>query len=364
MSQGTASATPDPEDAQKPVVTAIGPAKPPAEDAVKIGLWGPPQSGKTTFLASLPIAVNERSARNGLWQVYPHDLRSWELLERFEKALVEDQRFPESTPVNARVPLEWLFVGDLTGSTFDKRKRRWRRWRRQRERLESRFVLDLIDVQGDAYRRDPGQGQLSETASNALDHLSEAQGIIYLFDPIGEKDNRNSAAYVRGSLNELLLRATQNGGRPGLYLPHQLSVCITKFDHPEMFRQARRMHLVHYDDDGMPRVRDEDAEQFFEELCTGRFWSEHDYEAGQQSAAYVRDKIRRVFDPDRIRYFVTSSIGFWMEPPGEGRERAWFNPDDPVNYHDKHGKPAIRGQVRPVNALEPLISLQQRIARG
>lgn len=368
MSQGTAPATPDPgkpgrpdqdEAARKPVVTAIEPA---AEDAVKIGLWGPQQSGKTTFLAALPVAVSDRSARNGSWLIFPQDNESWALLDRFEKTLVEDRRFPESTLLSNRAKLEWLFVGDLAGSRFDRRK--WRR-RRRPEEIESRFVLDLIDVQGGVYRRDPGQETLSEVASAAFDHLAAAQGIIFLFDPIGERDKRNSAAYVRGTVNELLLRATRNGGRPGRYLPHQVSVCITKFDHPEMFHQARLMNLVTYGDDGMPRVRDEDAELFFEELCTGKFWSER-YEHGQESAEFVRDKIRNVFHPDRIRYFVTSSIGFRMEPPGKGKDkdRAWFNLDDFANVHEKDGKASIRGRVRPINTLEPLISLQQRIARG
>jgi hypothetical protein len=368
MSQGTASETPDPgksdhpdqkEVPQNPIVMEIGQAGSHDENAVKIGLWGPQESGKTTFLAALPIAVSDGKARNGSWLIYPHGKPSWELLERFEKVLVEDRRFPQATAAEA-AELKWLFVGDLAESRFDRRM--LRRLLRRGE-LESRFVLDLIDVPGVAYRRDLGQPAAnSQVASAALDHLAGAQGIIYLFDPIGERDNRNSAAYVRGTVNELLLRAAANGRRPGRYLPHQVSVCITKFDHHEMFHQARRMNLVSYGDDGMPRVRDEDAEQFFDELCTGKFWSTR-YDRGQESAQFVRDKIRQVFRPDHIRYFVTSSIGFWMEPPADGEASAWFNLDDFANYNERDGELIIRDKVRPINVIEPLISLQQRIAR-
>ena len=77
-------------------------------------------------------------------------------------------------------------------------------------------MLDLIDVHGGAYRRDLDLDAVrSEAASAALDHLAEAQGIIYFFDPIGERYNRDSAAYVRGTVNELLKRAAKNAGDPG-----------------------------------------------------------------------------------------------------------------------------------------------------
>ncbi len=358
MSHGTASDAPDRgrpqnEVPQKPVVKVIGKRD---EDAVKIGLWGPPQSGKTTFLAALPIAVSDGNVRNGSWIIYPRGPASRDLKETFERVLVEDRRFPEST-VPHRVPLEWLFVGNLARSRFDRRRLR-------RGELESRFVLDLIDVHGDAYRRDPDpQTVRSEAASAALDHLAEAKGIIYLFDPIGERKNRDSAAYVRGTINELLERATEHNQRPGRYLPHQVSVCITKFDDRDLFRQARLMNLVTDGDDGMPRVRDKDAERFFDELCSGKFWRNRP-EGGLQSAQYVRDQLRHLFHPDRIRYFVTSSIGFWMEPPSEDDANPWFNPDNPDNYHERDERPSIKGKVRPINVLEPLISLQQRIARG
>ena len=357
MSQGMASGVPGP---QPPVVQMIGQtgSRHEDEDAVKIGLWGPPQSGKTTFLAALPIALGD-DARNGSWNIYPYNDASWDLLERFEKVLVEDRRFPQST-VDSQAQLEWLFVGHLARSRFDGRRLR----RLRRRELESRFMLDLIDVHGEAYRRDPDRPEAgaSPAAAAALDHLAEAQGIIYLFDPIGERDNRNSAAYVRGTVNDLLRRAA-NGGRPGRYLPHQLSVVITKFDHPEMFEQARNMSLVTYGDDGMPRVRDEHAEQFFDELCSDKFWNGR-FEHGQQSALYVRKKLKQVFRPDHIRYFVTSAIGFWMEPPTEDDEAPRFDLHDCSNLDQRDGLPAIRGMVRPINVLEPLISLQRRIAEG
>lgn len=327
---------------------------PPSDDAVKIGLWGPPQSGKTTYLAALPIAARDSAARNGSWSVYPRSETSLALMEQFGRTLIDDHRFPEAT-VGVSESLEWLFEGDLSGSRFD---RRLLRWLPRRGALNSSFVLDLIDVQGSAYHHDDTP---KEITSAALDHLFESQGIIFFFDPIGEKDNRNSITYVRDTANQLRMRAARNGGRPGIRLHHQVSVCITKFDHRELFEQAQAMNLVTMAD-GIPRVRDEDAKQFFEELCSGSFWNNRP-DGGQESAEYVRDEIKQLFEPENIHYFVMSSIGFSMEPPIDGEPSAWFKPDAHSNYNERDERPGIKGKVRPINVLEPLIDLQQRIAR-
>lgn len=341
------------------------PAGPAHLDAVKIGLWGPPQSGKTTYLAALTAAIHG-NAKNGKWTIFPRGPAARNLKEQFEKALADDLLFPEST-AGVTVPLEWLFVGRLSGSRFD---RRLLRGVPGRSELESRFMLDLIDIHGSAYSREPGQPGAAgapvsdEVISAVFDHLADSQGIIFLFDPIGEQKNRNSATHMRGTVNELLLRAASNGRRPGWYLHHQVSVCITKFDDPELFQQARKMNLVTKDpDNGMPRVRDHDAEKFFDELCSGKFW-DRPPEGGQQSAEYVRDQIRELFDPKRVRYFVTSSIGFAMEPPTGAEVAAQFDLNAHSNYLERDGLPGIKGKVRPINVLEPLISLQQRIVKG
>jgi hypothetical protein len=340
-------------DSQRPSYLETHSA-PVTTETVRIALLGAPASGKTTYLAALPVATRTTGRTAGRWAIYPTNPASRDLLVDGFRQLEVEETFPEATVPDFSTPLEWLFVGHLTGSKFDRRPR----WRRRKE-LVSRFMLDLIDVGGEVYRSDPHQS----VASAALDHLASADGIIYLFDPIGERYNRDSGTYLPQVVNELLLRASGNSQRPAPYLPHQVSVCITKFDHPEVFQLARRMHLLTTGPDGMPRVRDEDAEQFFDELCSDRFWNER-YERGQHSALYVRDQLRRIFRPDRIRYFVTSSIGFWLAPLAPGESALRFDEGDFRNCHEVDGRLKIRGPVRPINVLEPLISVQQRIARG
>ena len=101
--------------------------------------------------------------------------------------------------------------------------------------------------------------------------------------------------------------------------------------------------------------------EFFDLLCTGKFWGEK-YERGDRSARFVRNELRNAFDPAKIEYFVTSSIGFWI-PPGWAGAGSDFDPGDFANYHKVgQNEASIRGAISPINVLEPLIRLRQRIS--
>ena len=323
-------------------------------DSVKIGLWGSPGSGKTTFLAALRHAAIEMNSQSGQWGIYPLNKLSSRLLVDFTHDMNQGN-FPEATLPGVTTELKWLFVGDLTKSRFGRGLKRFRPGK-----LESRFVLDLIDVSGKAFGYRPGEAFVPESvAQQALRHLSGARGLIYLFDPIGERDERNSLDYVNRTVIELKeMYARAERAEP--HLPHHLSVCITKFDHPDVFKEARRNGFVNFGPDGTPRVLDEHAEAFFDMLCTGKFWSNR-YEQGDRSARFVRNELRNAFDPRKIEYFVTSSIGFW-KPLGWSGGTSEFNPDDFSNYRRVGGdRASIRGAISPINVLEPLIRLQQRL---
>ena len=326
------------------------------DSLIKIGLWGAPASGKTTYLAALRIAATENSSA-GRWAIYPVNESSSNLMVNFTHQIVHNRQFPEATPLEAESNLQWLFVGDLSGSKFALRRSFMRR-----RRLEARFVLDLIDFSGEAFGSERGRRVPAHIANTALDHLAESQGVIYFFDPIAERDHGVAADYVNRTLVELRKISIIRGSLIGQYLPHYISVCVTKFDHPAVFQQARRHGLVNFGPDGIPRVLDEHAEEFFDMLCTGTFW-ERRAEQSSASAKFVRSELRNNFHPDRIRYFVSSSIGFW-KPPGWNTSASTFNPEDFANSRLVEDAPEIRGAINPINVLEPLISLQQRITRG
>ena len=332
-----------------------------ATDEVKIGLWGSPSSGKTTFLGALRHAVQTDRAM-GKWAIVPGNENSEQILVNLTHTLVRLQQFPQATPIGAEVELLWHFIGDLASPDTGSR-RPWP-WTRRRQ-AGSRFLLNLIDVSGEAFSHDPSAGQQLAANAKALDHLAASQGLLYLFDPIGEEELRNSVEYVNNTITKLSRRMLSEGRLIGQYLPQHVSVCITKFDHPEFFQQARRARLVNSGRDGMPRILDNDAETIFNLICDGNFWEFRD-ERSRASAQFIRNELTNRFHPDRIRYFVSSSIGFrrppgWDPAAGVGLDSG-IDPENFANVHEVDGKLCIRGPISPINVLEPLISLQRRLS--
>jgi hypothetical protein len=318
----------------------------------KIALWGAPGSGKTTLLAALSIALSQDNDAAGKWVMYPQNFVSAEIISNHAHQLITEHRFPEATPIGSLQPVSVVLLGDLTGSKFAPSRRFWRRGP-----MTTNLELELVDISGEAYGHDPA-GVSSDFVVETIHQMSHAQGLIYLFDPVAELHRRNQSEYVSRVLTNLAMDMKDRLSGP--YLPQQLSVCITKFDHPDIFQQARRLGLV----DENLRVPDNNAKRFFDLYCDGAFWA--DDERSFAGAQYIRNQLRTYFGADRIRYFVTSSIGLRRRraDPGDPYTPAKIDPDDFVNVRDQGGELMIRGSIEPINVLEPLISLYQRIAMG
>jgi hypothetical protein len=87
------------------------------------------------------------------------------------------------------------------------------------------------------------------------------------------------------------------------------------------------------------------TQRYFEWLCDS-----------SEGGRLVKNGLRRYFHPKRIEYFATSAIGFHLDRTGV------FNYNDYVNVAlDRDNKPRIRSGPRPMNVLEPLLSLEHRI---
>jgi energy-coupling factor transporter ATP-binding protein EcfA2 len=326
-----------------------------------IGLWGAPGSGKATYVAALQHALLQTDASVGRWALYPRTETSMEALIKWTHRLVNEGLFPEAHDGGDPTELVWRLVGDLTGSQYT-RRRIWR----PRPPAESEFELDLIDADGEFFSYSPaGRPVPPGWVDIALRHLTRAKGLIFLFDPVTEREQRIAAGYMNSILLRLSRRIMDEGRLVGPYLPHYIAVCITKFDHKDVFRQAREAGLVNYGPDGMPRVLDEQAEKLFDTICEGTFWPPllTDTPGG---ALFVRDQLRRFFHPDRIRYYVTSSVGYRKPPgwdPGAAMRPGFeFDPEDFANVAQDGNRERILGPIRPVNVLEPLVDLQMRIA--
>ncbi|KUN06188.1 hypothetical protein AQI95_14940 [Streptomyces yokosukanensis] len=301
-------------------------------DRVRIGLWGAPHSGKTTYLAAVPIAAMQQ-ARYGHagWAVSGMNAESNEFLASGVTQLESDRVFPDAT-VGLR-PLSWSFQGA---------EQPFGRFRRQRE---VGFVLEVQDVAGEVYGRDEEHA----LRPRILDQLARSQGLVYLFDPLLDgKPATRSLDYFYSMLNELNTRVRDAGTLHRNRLPHHVAVCVTKFDHPEVFRPAVEAGWVTQDSVGaqLPRVPAEHAARYFRWMCD---------EFRGSSARLVRDGLASFFHPERISYYVSSAIGFRLNPQHVFDYRNYHN----VEYVD--GVARICTSPVPVNVLEPLTDLERRI---
>jgi hypothetical protein len=300
-----------------------------------IAMWGPPGSGKTTFLAALSVALN----RNGLgWKIYGGDEGSEKQLIQMNTQLVSGRTFPRGT-----VGIEeysWV----LSGPHRNAHKKLFRK--SQDEHVSVR--LDLVDAQGEI----AGPEMKFTQREELIDGLVRSRGIVYIFDPMRESDDGDAFDHTFGMLVQLARRMEEEGGWRGGRLPHYVAVCITKFDAPPILVTAQRMGLTVPSDDahGFPRVPDYEARDLFEQLCTV---------SGTGNAEMVINSLEQYFDPRRIRYFVTSAIGFYLGRGGR------FDEDDPNNLllmeeiDPRLGakRTRIRGPVHPINVIEPVFWL-------
>lgn len=310
----------------------------------RVGLWGATASGKSTFLSALFIAATRS----------PADLRvkgrnddSTDFLVRNTHSLNAQHQFPP--PTTYQQPLSWTLQMSVPNPV------RSRLFRPAPATVPFDFRVDLQDAPGRAYAAvpevQPSRLDLpGDDVPNVASYLANCQGLLLLVDPIRERELGDAHEFFHGTL----LRIAQRVEVPlGERLPHYIAVCVTKFDDPSVFRFARDNDFLSYSEDDpllFPRVHDDEAERFMRDLFAGSPLSDVDLVLGA---------LRQYFYPERIRYFVISSVGFYVGSSGEFREDDYWNV---VQIED--GKFQIRGQVHPINVAEPLLWLGERIAAG
>jgi hypothetical protein len=331
----------------------------------KVGMWGAPSSGKTTFLAALSIAANRKPAESLV--IYGNDRASTEFLNTETARLTYQQQFPPATEANTH--LSWVLRMDVeTGG------RRWGFFPTTTTR-PFQFNLDLLDEPGRAFADTPEiAGGASSAAQRSaalfgdedetggapvavagdedafLDQLSSCQGLLLLFDPVREWREGTAFNYFHGTLMHLAQRLLP--GRAAAKLPQYVAVCTTKFDHHDVYRRARDKGYRTFaptDPQHFPRVSDALAERFFVDMVK---------ESQRGNADLVRNALRHFFERDRVKFFVTSAIGFHLD-----RQLGMFQEDEFSNVVDQGGgNPRIRGPVYPINVIEPLMWLGERLA--
>lgn len=342
---------------------------PPQRGLVRLGLWGPPGSGKTTYLAALSVAVNRHDS-GGNWIMTAVDEESSEFLSSSTNDLVTHRRFPHATTESKA--LTFRFTGEIEELP------RGRFQRRTPDVRAVSFDLDVIDAPGALYGApetapsapalnpvdgaldlgggdelgDPDVIDLQESALDPkealLSHLEDCHGIVFLLDPVREADIRDTFNWFYGMMTDLSRRVFNRPNYAGTRLPQYFAVCVTKFDDINVYKKARSSALIVTDDEPpyLSRVPDEHAEEFFRELCRN----------SGGNADLVMQTLEKCVAPERLRYFVTSAIGLYVN------EAQRFRAHDPSNVTKLHDeRVVIRGRVYPINLLEPLLWLERSI---
>lgn len=347
------------------------PSAPPVQATGKIGLWGAPGSGKTTFLAALSIAANRASQmRDNRLLLFGADDASTDFLIEQTSLLTRDMHFPPAT--DAEHHLNWVLRMNVEAHG--------RGFRRPAAgSVPYEFELNFLDAPGGRFKdKSPGgRARDEDEASNwrlfgnengptavpgatgggesFMNDLASCDGLVLLFDPAREWEESDAFSHFNGTLLKIAQRRLRDPARAATgLLPQYVAVCATKFDHNDVYRKACDLGFRSYastDRRFFPKVSDRLAERFF--VAMGQV-------TPRSNADLIRDTLRNFFEEDRVQFFVSSAVGFRVDP-----DTGVFNEREFENVDDRSGaKPRIKGPIYPINVIEPLMWLGGKLATG
>jgi double-GTPase-like protein len=320
---------PRPSGAQPPP----NPGPPPSRG---IAMLGAQQTGKTTFLAALQIALLRKPDLG--WSLTGDNPGSTQALISFMNSMSHDHEFPQATV--AIENYRWSLEAELP-----KAIREWHWWGFRRKDLYIRVPLELMDAPGES-----ADGRLLGRAlsDRLVENLARSAGIVLFFDPVSEFERGDAFVHSYGVLAQLRSQAARRGR-----LPHHVAVCITKFDEIRVLESAQKLRVVEYElgREEFPQVPEEYAAEFFNRLIRL---------SRSDNAGLILPLLEQTFHKERVRFFVTSAIGFYLDP-----SIGVFDPDDYQNHIP--GVPPepdrIRGAIYPINVIEPVLWLGRNVAR-
>jgi hypothetical protein len=298
-----------------------------------ITMLGAEKTGKTTFLAALQIAL----LRSDLgWSLRGDNRAAAQALVSFTGTMIDEHLFPQATSTQIEA-YRWSLEAYLRRAVIE-----WHWWGFRRRDKYIRIPLNLADAGGEI---SDGRRLGREESQRLIQNLVRSSGIVLFFDPMSEFQRGDAFRHTYGVLTHLKTQAARYGR-----LPHYVAVCITKFDEIKVFRSAQTLRVIEYgpEKEAFPHVPEEYAKGFFEQLIRL---------SRSDAGGLILPLLMQTFHEDRIRFFVTSAIGFYLDPGAQV-----FDPDDFWNHIP--GDPnRIRGGIYPINVLEPVLWLGRNIPR-
>lgn len=172
-------------------------------EIIKFGMWGPPGSGKTTYITMLQYADCDG------WNVKPRGQATQDLYIEYSELLRDKKEFVPPTIVDNVSYLTFDF--EKPGGMFQNKN----------------FRVVLPEASGEYYEKPEEHPEL-------LSEMYRYQGIIWLVDPERiEKPNKDSRSYRR-MIQEWLYRLNEMQG--GGTLKHYMAFCATKMDIEDYYK--------------------------------------------------------------------------------------------------------------------------------
>lgn len=323
-----------------------------AVKTLKIGLWGSTQSGRTVFLTVLGHLGLEKEGkapewatwRGEKWRLAPDDDVTMRYIENKAHRLFDRGSFLEGTlPAN----------GTALSFTLE----RWRPRGVIRRERKIQISMPLIDAAGIDFRID-------RSHPVAVEYLKTSDALLYFFDPTYDLRSPTdplskfkSFDYFDSMVLNLRMSAVNRNRLHRGVLSQHIAVVVPKLDDQWIFDIANRHQCIELEpQSGFPWVPPDKGRRFFESLT---------YQLGTPDADYLRRELGSAFHPKRISYHALSSVGFYLPDPDHPE---FLNRRDVCNgltAREQTGDEPpsaswVRGTIRPVHAIDPLIALAER----
>jgi hypothetical protein len=275
---------------------------------IRIGIWGPRASGKTTYLVTL---FHECLTSNE-WDIEALDQNTVRFISENHRLMHVKGQFPPSTD-----------AGQTSFYTFQLSRRRHRVFRPRRQTM----LLGFPDPSGEWYENIDAARAKYQMSLDPYAFLSESDALLFLIDP--KPDFLRYEEYGEGtniSYFELLLQTIyeiREQQRAKQSSPQCLAVAFTKMEQPN--RWERRTRLQEY--------------------------------AKEVLGEHTVRVIETAFPTNSYRFFAVSSVGLLED----GRPNIEMVQDEQRQSRSHIVNP---DKLRPVNVFEPIEWLLGKLAKA